>query len=950
MNYSFLSQSEQSVQGTPVVAVPSKGTDQKRILVLEDSDIFADILLEVLHEEGYHTQRAVNGLEGIKQVYQFLPHLIITDVEMPLFKGYQATRFLKSRRYTRPIPIIMFTSLSETKDRFWASQAGVDCYIEKSPEHFGQLKEEIRKLLDQAEPVDYKSIEREARRINNDSLIEMVNNLLDTNLFQMTIIGRLVDLANKLESLEEIITGFFDLLTYICETGMISILIKGHHDTFLVYTCNPQGYASSVLEGFIDRSHKDFHEVFPNFVPQDQREQHLDQGGANQKPVVSYLSRTLAVGGERFATVHITNSIKDYFSPVINENLDIFLSAAAPIIANALRTEELEVQTKLAEAASQAKSQFLASMSHEIRTPMNAIIGMSDLMRTDNLDNVQQGYFSDIKKMAKALLQIINDILDFSKIEAGKMELFPMHYHLLSLFDNICSMSTFTAMAKELEFRHSYDPRLPEALYGDEVRVRQVVTNIVNNAIKYTRRGYVHLRAERVNRKEAEWVAFIVDDSGIGIKKEDLPKLFGKFQQFDSRKNRGIVGTGLGLSITKNFVEMMGGEIEVDSEYEKGSSFRVYLPLVEGDPSQIEHTGSVGRVIAKENVRVLVVDDNSINLTVALGFLATHKIAADTALSGRLAIQMIQEKQYDLVFMDHMMPEMDGIEATAHIRALPGVLYKNIPIIALSANAVSGARESFLEGGMNDFISKPIDAEQLNLMLLKWLPKEKIAGTEKPGAAPEASAQGEAEQSPGLWEELKGIQGLDIKTGLSHVGNDENTYITILRQFCKEFEGYIDEILRFRAQENWKEYAIRVHGIKGILANMGMETLSKWAYKLELASKSADVEVCRTETEGLCEALYQFWEVLRKTSVMDEGEAVERTEIDQAALLEKLDRLAGACKIGASDEADSLAAELDTLCNNAVDDGALKELSDLVASLDYDIVVEKITELRSALG
>ncbi|MHB9293011.1 response regulator protein [Hollandina sp. SP2] len=930
--------------------VAQKGGEQKRILLLEDSDIFADILLEVLHEAGYRTQRAADGLEGIKQVYQFLPHLIITDIEMPLFKGYQATRFLKSRKHTKAIPIIMFTSLHETKDRFWAEQAGVDCYIEKSPDHFEKLKEHIETLLATSQAADYGAIEKEGRRINDATLIEMVNSLLDTKLFQMTIIGRLVELSSKLESLEDIIKGFFELLTYICETGIASIMIKSHHNTFLVYTCNTQGYVSEIADDFIKMAQKDFDARFPEFTAQDRQRVDLDSLGTNQKRIESYLSRPLAIGGEQFAAVHIANSIKDYFSPVIGENLDLFLSAAAPIIANALRTEELEVQTRLAEAASQAKSQFLASMSHEIRTPMNAIIGMSDLMRTDNLDKVQLGYFNDIKKMAKALLQIINDILDFSKIEAGKMEIIPVHYHVLSLYDNICSMSTFTAMSKELEFRHSFDSHIPHALYGDEVRVRQVITNIVNNAIKYTREGYVHLKAERVMRKGKEWIAFIVEDSGIGIKVEDIPKLFGKFQQFDSRKNRGIVGTGLGLSITKNLVEMMGGEIEVTSEYEKGSIFSIYLPLVAGDESKIEQTGAVGRVIATEDTKILVVDDNSINLTVALGFLATHKIEADTVLSGQAAIEQVQQKRYDLVFMDHMMPGMDGIEATARIRGLPEVWYKNMPIIALSANAVTGAREAFLEGGMNDFISKPIDAGQLNLMLLKWLPKEKIAGIAEEGKKGVDKDGGEEEAYDGLLRELQGIEGLDIKVGLSHVGNNVGTYIAILRQFCKEFEGYVEEIQRYRATEEWKEYSIRLHGIKGVLANIGMGRLSEWAYRLEQASKGNEYEVCRVETEGICEGLYRFWEGLLKTSVMDEGEGVEREQVSREELVEKLDMLAGACKIGASEDADRLAGELDRMRSEGVGDEILKEISGLVASLDYDVVVEKVIGLRRFLG
>ncbi|MDR0997868.1 MAG: response regulator, partial [Treponema sp.] len=453
------------------------------------------------------------------------------------------------------------------------------------------------------------------------------------------------------------------------------------------------------------------------------------------------------------------------------------------------RTRELEVQTELAKAASQAKSQFLASMSHEIRTPMNAIIGMSDLMRTDNLDEIQQGYFTDIKKMAKSLLQIINDILDFSKIEAGKLEITPIHFSPASLYDNICSMSKFTAQAKDLEFKSSFDPNIPPAIYGDETRLRQIVTNIVNNAVKYTPRGSVFLGFSRAVQGQEDCLVITVEDTGIGIKEEDMPKLFDTFQQFDREKNRGIVGTGLGLSITKNLISLMKGEIVVTSVYGKGSVFTIRLPLVEGDEEKIEHRGIAERVSAVAEIPVLVVDDNPINLTVAQGFLATHNIYPDTALSGAEAIKMVKAKRYDMVLMDHMMPEMDGIEATQIIRALDSSpsfdpsWFREMPIVALSANAVSGAREAFLQGGMNDFVSKPIDAEQLNMTLQKWLPKEKITMIKQ------EKSKGRTGQEK-IFGELKRIEGMDTVLGLSHVGNNEAAYLQMLRQFCAEYEGY----------------------------------------------------------------------------------------------------------------------------------------------------------------
>ena len=491
---------------------------------------------------------------------------------------------------------------------------------------------------------------------------------------------------------------------------------------------------------------------------------------------------------------------------------------------------EMEIQTRAAQAANDAKSRFLASMSHEIRTPMNAIIGMSDLMRTDNLDETQIVFFEDIKKMSRALLQIINDILDFSKIEAGKLDILPVHFNLEALYDHIVSMSYFSANAKELRFSSTYDPQVPSIIFGDDIRIRQVIINIVNNAIKYTREGSIEFHIRRCDppsglevKDDAVYVAFSVKDTGIGIKKEDLSILFDAFQQVDNVSNRGIMGTGLGLSISKRLVDMMGGEIKVKSEYGKGSEFTVILPLVEGDARLIEEAGFTSVVYASKDVKILVVDDNKINLKVAKAYLAKHNILADTALDAKEAIEKIKNEDYDIVFMDHMMPEMDGVEAVRHIRALEGEKYKMIPIVALSANAVSGARESFLKAGMNDFIAKPIDPKALNRCLLKWLPAGKVTIQKSTSQTDYAGTQSRKETR----------SYVDRDLGLQNSSGDPDLYRQLLKHFIRDHSDDTAKIKTALEQQDANLARRIAHTIKSTAALIGAVELGNASAKLE---------------------------------------------------------------------------------------------------------------------
>ncbi|MDR2796868.1 MAG: response regulator [Treponema sp.] len=625
---------------------------------------------------------------------------------------------------------------------------------------------------------------------------------------------------------------------------------------------------------------------------------------------------------------------------------------------------ELEDARVKAEAASKAKSEFLAKMSHEIRTPMNTIIGMSDLMPQENLTSVQKDYLSDIKKMSKILLDTINDILDFSKAESGKLELLPVHFSIYTLFNNLCSMQSFIARQKSLGFQSGYSPSVPEFIYADETRLNQIFTNLINNAIKYTREGSVSFTLDtgRLPGNDGEYLIAEISDSGIGIKEENIPFLFESFQQMDTRKNKGIEGTGLGLAIVKQLVTLQGGFINVDSEYGKGSEFTVYIPLVKGDPSKAEKPAEhVRQLIAVEGVRALVVDDVSANLIVALGFLGRCHIKAETAENGQAAIDMIEKsfdekRPYDIVFMDHMMPVMDGIEATRRIREMEKSLrnaggeFPAIPIICLSANAMRGMEELFLSSGMDGFIPKPIESAVLNGVLKKFLPKEKytLAETENDGV----SAEKRDPRQKRILDELSKIEGLDIDQGLHYAADSFETYTSTLKQLSVGMEKGLAVIRKSLAARDWNPYTVQVHAYKGIYATIGARRLSEWGKKLETASKGEDKRICLAETEDFCRALEAFYAALRGTLLFAEDTGPDKTETGAADMAAKIAEFVEACEEGRSSSIKAVVKELECLRLPSASPGfeaAFAKTLDLANSRDYDEAMEKAQELLTQL-
>ncbi|MCL1988395.1 MAG: ATP-binding protein [Firmicutes bacterium] len=526
------------------------------------------------------------------------------------------------------------------------------------------------------------------------------------------------------------------------------------------------------------------------------------------------------------------------------------------------RNEELD-------KANMAKSEFLANMSHEIRTPMNAIIGISELLLNEHLDNHQHEYVNDIYSSAMSLMAIINDILDMSKIEAGKMELVPIDYNFDMFLNTVESMFQFVGKKSNLDFFLETKTELPRYLFGDDIRLRQVLTNVCGNAMKFTKKGSVRLIVEATENT----LIFEIKDTGIGIREKDIPNLFNTFEQTDSKKNRGIVGTGLGLSICKTFVEMMGGTIGATSEYGVGTTFRIEIPFQLGDENKIKYnaTDKPQKIFTAEDANILVVDDNEFNLKVAIGLLQILRIEADTAKSGFEAIKMVQQRDYDIIFMDHMMPVMDGIKTVEHIRELGGK-HEKTPIIALTANAIQGAKEMFLENGMNDFISKPIDSEFLHRIVEKWLPTNKVNISTDNKAALHQAQQVQHSYTSKFFEQLNTIEEIAVQAGIKHFSGMEEAYKGALEMFYRKLSSECIVMQSYLQHKDLQGFAISVHAMKGVLATLGATKLSELAAELEKTAKLGDLKFCTENFPNLWEKLLALHDKL-KSALFDSSES-----------------------------------------------------------------------------
>lgn len=602
--------------------------------------------------------------------------------------------------------------------------------------------------------------------------------------------------------------------------------------------------------------------------------------GESLAPTINLIMYILIATSGTIAKYRIAMSDYDKQSVIMKRNSELFEV-----------NERILNMKDSAEAANVAKSQFLANMSHEIRTPINAILGMDEMILRESENAEISKYAANIESSGKNLLQLINDILDISKIESGKLEIVPVNYDLAELISIIVNEMKARANDKAIEVNFEVAPTMPYKYFGDSVRIKQIITNIMTNGIKYTEKGSVTLYVNGIEIGGNYMIMISVVDTGIGIKPEDMDNLFEKFTRLDLEKNRTIEGTGLGLAITKQLVDIMGGSIDVQSVYGQGTNFAVSIPQTVVDYEQIgdfreRYAKSVlGREKYEESfvapdAHLLVVDDNDMNIQVIKSLLKKTKVQIDSASSGRKALEHTAKNKYDLILMDHLMPIMDGIETFHHIKNDDESINKETPVIILTANAVSGAKEEYLNEGFSGYLSKPIDGKTLETTIIKFLPEDRYTYIKE-----EIKAEKEADN------ELKDVLGkklldndIDLDVGLRYLDYNLDNYYEMADIYVKTADKIAPSLDDYIANNDCDNFRIKIHAIKSSSKNLGAVKLSEDAQRLETAAKNMDIEMIKGSWPGFKKSWFETVEVLRevcpekKTNEIDENSKIEDNE------------------------------------------------------------------------
>lgn len=687
--------------------------------------------------------------------------------------------------------------------------------------------------------------------------------------------------------------------------------------------------------------------------------------------------KIIIVGVQDQESLDLVSNIKfdyiqgEYFSVPVSKNEFIAILKA---------TEMARMEERRAKAANEAKSSFLANMSHEIRTPINAVLGMNEVILRECKDEKILEYAQNIEGAGRTLLSLINDILDFSKIEAGSMEINETEYDFSSVLNDVYNMISIKAQQKVLDLVFEIDGDIPDTMYGDEMRLRQIMVNILNNAIKYTQEGTVTLKATGTrNFDDTITLEVSVTDTGMGIKEDDLQNLFEKFKRLDVDKNKTVEGSGLGLAITSSLLELMGGSITVESEYGKGSTFTFFLPQkIVGDTkigdfksritSSIKDRKKYKEKLTAPEAEILVVDDTPMNHVVIRELLKPTRIKIDSARSGMECLEKQRAKKYDMIFLDYRMPGMDGTETFNAIKAdKESPNCEDTPIVVLTANAISGARDNFLKIGFDDYLSKPVESDRLEATLIKFLPKDKVilttesieeeaqtdegfANEGKTETASASSIGSDTANVPTMEPWMQQLEGIDVAEGLKNCGSVDS-YLNILKVYYESIETSRNNIETTYNDKNYKDYTSFVHSLKSTSRTIGAMQLSKLSAKLEEAGNNNDIETIDTyhnELLNLYSIIKYSLDMIPEIAGNEEQEEDDsKKEISKAQLLDAYNSILEVSNILDYDTLQFILSSVKEYKLPPRDAEAIADISDLSYKLKWDEIIDVVKERLS---
>lgn len=615
--------------------------------------------------------------------------------------------------------------------------------------------------------------------------------------------------------------------------------------------------------------------------------------------------------------------------------------------------KQLEESRNLAEVANAAKTAFLTNMSHEIRTPLNVILGMNEMILREAQEPHIAQYAGNIKNAAESMLYMVSDILDMSKMETEHLEITPVEYELKKMLRPILKSAEAKAKAKNLQFEFQVDYNLPSGLIGDETRIGQIISKFLSNAIKYTMEGKIVLRISGELKPDGAILLYIeVEDTGIGIREEDMDKLFRTFSRVNLRENRAMTGLGLGLAIIKKLTQAMEGDVSVRSEYGKGSVFLATVPQKIANANKLGDfqewynsfdvlgTGKEARRICAPEAQILAVDDTSVNLEVVKALLKRTKMQVDTVLSGAECLEMVKKKAYHIILMDHMMPEMDGIETLQQLKNMDDNLSKNAVVIALTANAVTGAREFYLENGFDDYLKKPVKSIRLEEMLAKYLPKELL----------ELQYDENVSMSSEEWVDKLRFDHINVRKGLVYTDNNYEILQSVMKQYLHGGEHNLKEIEKAFEQKDWKLYEILVHALKSTSLSIGAEKLSSHAKMLEAAVEKDKIDYIKANHEQVMELYQKVLEELEdyfaEMNIAVEEPESAKAEISKEKVSELLMLLRDKLDIAITTEIEKVTAEMKQYAHDGIDlSKKFREIFALVEEYEYEEAYGLVEEI-----